>query len=92
MPTGARGSHPVSPRDVTGSRTRELLKAKAAREKDAGTDIEAIRREAYDAAFEPAWKAGAEWAFNVMREAGVDVDSVLALDDDEHQGDEPEDE
>ena len=87
MPTGPRGSAPVSPRDVTGRRSRELLREKAGREKDADTDVGAIRREAYAAAFEPAWKAGASWAFNVLREAGLDVDAMLSLDDDD-QGDE----
>jgi hypothetical protein len=74
---------------VTGRRSRELLRQKADHEKSADIDVSEIRREAYAAAFEPAWKAGAEWAFNVLREAGLDVDSVLALDDDDHQGDEP---
>lgn len=87
--TGSRYANQVSPRDITGRRTRELLREKADREKAADTDVAAIRREAYAAAFEPAFNAGAEWAFGILREAGMDVDAVLALDDDEHQGDDP---
>ena len=89
MNTGQRWSGKVSPRDLTATRQRQLLKEHAAREAAADIDVGAIRREAYDAAFEPAWKAGAEWAFGVLREAGIDVDAVLDLDDDDHQGDDP---
>ena len=86
--TGSRYANQVSPRDITGRRTRELLREKADREAAADIGIEAIRREAYAAAFEPAFQAGAEWAFGILREAGIDVDAVVALDDDD-AGDAP---
>lgn len=89
MNTGQRWSGKVSPRDLTATRQQQLLKEHAAREAAADIDVGAIRREAYAAAFEPAYVAGAQWAFNVLREAGIDVDAVLDLDGDEHQDDEP---
>jgi hypothetical protein len=92
MPTGARGSHPVSPRDITGRRSRDLLRQKADREKAASIDVSEIRRESFksgfDAAWEPAYLAGWNALAEVLTEAGVDIDAVLSLDDDEQIRDE----
>jgi len=91
MPTGPRGTSPVSPRDLTGSRARVLLKEKADREKSAEIDVAAIKRDAFragfDAAWEPAYLAGWNALAETMANAGIDVDAVLDLDD-EHQDDE----
>lgn len=88
METGARGTQAISPRDITGRRARELLREKAAREK-ATDNVEAIRREAFksgfDAAWEPAYLAGWTALAEVLADAGVDVDAVLALDDDDDE-------
>ena len=90
METGARGTQAVSPRDITGRRARELLNEKKAREK-ATDNVEAIRRDSFkagfDAAWEPAYVAGWTALAEVLADAGVDVDAVLALDD-EDAGDE----
>jgi|SRR5271166_2734946 len=74
----------VSPRNITGRRYAEH----DAKRSVEAVDLAEVRRQAYAAVFEPAWNAGAEWAFGVLREAGVDVDAVLALDDE--PGDEDE--
>jgi hypothetical protein len=83
MQTGNRWEGNANPRDLTRSRQQQLLREHEARKRaqDNPVDVAAIRKEAYAAAFEPAFQAGAEWAFGVLREAGVDVDAVLALDD-----------
>jgi hypothetical protein len=91
MQTGQRGTQRVSPRDVTGTRARELLRQKAERKKAADTDVEAVRQESFqrgfDAAWETAYLAGWTALAEILTDAGIDVDSVLGLDDD--QGDEP---
>jgi hypothetical protein len=86
MQTGARGTQAVSPRDITGRRARELLNEKKAREK-ATDNVEAIRRESFksgfDAAYEAAFQAGWTALAEILTDAGVDVDGVLALDEGE---------
>ena len=86
--TGQRGSHPVSPRDITGRRSRELLRQKAEREKAASEviDVSEIRRESYMAGHSAGWDAAIAWVIERMTEIGLDPD-ILALDDDEHQDD-----
>lgn len=90
MQTGERWSGKANPRDLTKTRQQHLLKAKAEREAAASIDIEAVKRAEYErgfnAAFGPAFDAGVDWLREQLTQAGVDVDAVLALDD------EPDDE
>jgi hypothetical protein len=83
MQTGQRGTQPVSPRDITGRRMRQLLREKAERDQAAGTPVDAIRRESFksgfDAAWEPAFLAGWNALAEILTDAGVGVDAVLAL-------------
>lgn len=70
-----------------------MLRAKAEREAAASIDIEAVKRAEYErgfnAAFGPAFDAGVDWLRDQLVQAGVDVDAVLALDDEDD--DEPGD-
>jgi hypothetical protein len=89
MPTGPRGSHPVSPRDVTGRRSRELLREKAAREAAASEviDLAAIKRRAFEDGHSAGWDAAISWVIEKMTDVGVDPD-ILVVADDDHQDDE----
>lgn len=94
MQTGIRNSQPVSPRDITGRRARDLLAEKRVREK-ATDNVEVIQRESFRLGFESGFESGfnAGWAglAEILIEAGIDVDAGLALDagddsDDESEG------
>jgi hypothetical protein len=82
----------VSPRNITGrtyaQQHAEQAEREAAEHVDLAENRRALRKEIYAEAFE----AGAAWAFEQIRNAGVDVDAVLALDDEDDLGDEDVDE
>ena len=81
----------VSPRDITGRSARELF-SRSRPARTAASDIDRHRggpAGGVAGRLRARVEAGAQWAFEVLREAGIDVDAVLDLDDDEHQGDEP---
>jgi hypothetical protein len=91
MPTtslaGDRGRRTRSPRDLTGKAYARLHEEQKAKEEAASLDVAEIRRTAlrqgvdagYDAGFTAGWQA----ALDRLREAGLDVDSILALDADD---------
>jgi hypothetical protein len=85
MQTGNRWDGNANPRDLTKTRQQQLLREHEARKRaqENPVDVEAIcaqiRKEIYVEAFE----AGAAWAFEQLANAGIDVDAVLALADDE---------
>jgi hypothetical protein len=93
MQTGTRGSQRPAPGNTTGMTFFRQQREQEARKRaeDNPVDVAEVRKEAYAAAWEPAFTAGAEWAFGVLRDAGVDVDAVLALADDDDAGDVAED-
>jgi hypothetical protein len=84
MQTGLRATRPVPPTDITGTRARALLRQKAARD-HVEVNLDVIRRESFQAGFgaawEPAFLAGWTALAEILTDAGVDVDGVLALDD-----------
>jgi hypothetical protein len=84
--TGERGSGNSRPGDLTRVRQQQLLKTKAAREDAASIDLGEIRRaalrEGIDVGWGRGWDAGFAAALQQLRDAGLDVDAVLALDDD----------
>lgn len=88
--TGARFANPVSPRDITGRTARELLRQKQDREKAAGNIdeiVSAARHAGWQAGFASGFDAGWAGLAEVLTDAGLDVDAVVALDDDDHQDD-----
>jgi len=89
MPTGPRGSAPVSPRDLTGRKARDLLREKQAREAASNEviDLAAIKRRAFEDGRSAGWDAAIEWVITRMTEAGIDPDILAMAGDDEHQDD-----
>jgi hypothetical protein len=89
MQTGQRGTQPVSPRDVTGTRARELLRQKAAREQVAD-NLAAVRRQAadegYDAGFEAGGQCFIDSLFSLYRAEGFDAVRELLQELDEARG------
>jgi len=85
-----------NPRDITGREYQRLHAEADARKAAASVDIETVKRAEYergfDAAFGPAFDAGVDWLRDQLVQAGVDVDAVLALDDedDDAPGDDDE--
>jgi hypothetical protein len=81
--TGHRWSGAVNPRDLTGKRQREILAAKDKHEKAAAIGPAAIRAAIRKEVYAEAFEEGAAWAFETMANAGIDVDAVLSLDDED---------
>jgi len=84
-----RGTRPSSPGNLTARIFNDnQRKAEAAkRAKDNPVDAEEIRRtalaEGIDAGFDRGWDAGYAAALQQFRDAGLDVDAVLALADED---------
>lgn len=92
--TGQRGSHRPHPGDTTGMTSYRKQRDQHARKRaEDNPDAAEIRAQAYaagfDAAWEPAFLAGWNALAELLTEAGIDVDAVLALDDDEPGDDAP---
>lgn len=81
MQTAQRGTAPVSPRDITGRRYRELQREKAAREAMADVDIDQLRAQAREAGWSEGWDAAIAWIIGRMDEAGLDPDILVADDE-----------
>ena len=83
--TGARGSRPVPPTDLTGKLHRQQVADKKARDEAAGISPDEIRRQALregiDAGFDAGYAAGWDALADFLRETGLDVDSILSLND-----------
>jgi hypothetical protein len=80
-----RGTTPRSPGDLT-ARTAEQQRREAAaveRRKAQTTDGAEIRKAAYLSGYDAGWVDGADFVLDKLRQAGLDVDSILALDADE---------
>lgn len=83
-----RGARPASPGDLTAkiSKANQTRADAAKRAKDGPLDADEIRRaalaEGIDAGFDRGWDAGYAAALQQFREAGLDVDAVLTLDED----------
>lgn len=77
----------VSPRNSTGRLYAEQHAEAKAVKAMASVDIETVKRaefqRGFDAAFGPAFDAGVSWLRQELENAGVDVDAVLALGEDE---------
>jgi hypothetical protein len=87
MPTGARGTGPVSPRDLTGTRDREL-RASAAERKEIQAltpdeyfvRLHEARSQGHKAGFTEGHLAGFNAALNLIVDAGLlTEDAVLTV-------------
>jgi len=87
MQTGQRGQTPVSPMNRTGRIFQEQQREQEARKHGGDLDVAAIRKEARLAGFHQGFDAGANWAFETMANAGINVEEVLALDDGDQDDD-----
>lgn len=83
--TGQRGGQRPHPGNTTGMAFyRQQRDQDAKRKAEAQTvDLAEIRRQARMDGIRQGFENGADWAFGILRDAGVDVDAVLALDADE---------
>lgn len=61
---------------------QQLLKAKSDRE-TANLNIAEVRKQAHRIGYDAGWIDGADFVLDKLREAGLDVDAVLALDADD---------
>ena len=87
MPTGARGTGPVSPRDLTGTRDRQL-RASAAERKEIQAltpdeyfvRLHEARRQGREAGVTEGFRSGWSAALNLVIDSGLATeDQVLAL-------------
>ncbi len=84
----ARGTRPASPGNLTARVFIENQERAEAAKRAQSADVEEIRRAAfrdgvgagYDAGDDAGWDAGVEAITRQLKEAGLDVDAVLALD------------
>jgi hypothetical protein len=80
-----RGSRPARPGDLA-ARTAEQQRREAAavdRRKAETAGGAEIRKAAYLSGYDQGWVDGADFVLDKLRQAGLDVDTVLALDDDD---------
>lgn len=80
MQTGNRWEGTSNPGDLTRKRQQQLLKAKAEREA-ANLNIAEVRKQAHRTGYDQGWIDGADFVLDKFRQAGLDVDSILTLDD-----------
>jgi flagellar biosynthesis/type III secretory pathway protein FliH len=92
MPTASRGGYtrgarPASPGDLTARIFRQNQKQAEAARKAKATDVDEIRRmalaEGIDAGWDRGYDAGYAAAVEDFKNAGIDTDAVLALDDED---------
>ncbi len=86
MQTGNRWEGSTNPGDLTRKRQQQLLKAKADREAPK-PNISEVRRQAHSIGYDAGWIDGADFVLDKLRQAGLDVDSILALDADDADAD-----
>jgi len=84
---GDRNRRARNPRDLTGRKYVRLAAEQQEKQEAADLDVAEIRRQALaqgiDAGYDAGFTAGWEAALQQLREVGLDVDAVMALDDDE---------
>jgi hypothetical protein len=86
-PTGARGTQPLSPGNLTGVIFKRQRAEQEAREKAASIDIAQVRRESFEAGREQGYAKGLEDGWDACIAALV-AEGILAADPDEDQADE----